>query len=210
MNKCYTTTLCVIQAKEDLANIDLNDHLKCPVCTELCKRPRECNECGRFFCSACIARLTSCPLCLKEPFLSHASRFAARSLDSVRVLCAHCETPVVRSRYEKHLKTCTARARSCFFRDCEFVAFNKEEMLEHVDKAHGDELWEYADHLFKIIVPGMFDSKSRFYKLISYLYLLSSFLYALSSYAKQVEYRFSLIMDTALLCSRLARRFSLQ
>lgn len=130
------------------------------MCTELCNRPRECIACGRFFCSACIAHLTLCPLCRKEPLVSRASSFAARILNNVCVNCAHCKAPMARCRLEQHQQTCDARARKCFFWGCGFVAINKKKALEHVDTAHGNELWKHLDHLSNIIELGTFVSNS--------------------------------------------------
>ena len=141
-----------------MINFDFREEFKCPVCFELCTRPRECNACGRFFCAPCIAHLTSCPLCRKEPFLSRDSRFAARVVESARVNCVHCKTPVVRTGLDEHQKTCVALSRHCPFRGCGFVTINKEKALEQIVNTHGNEFWEHLNHLSKIIESGMFVS----------------------------------------------------
>ena len=133
----------------------MSDELKCPVCTELCTRPRDCLACGRLFCTACIAQLKSCPLCRKEPFITHYNSFASHLLDNVRVKCVLCGVLVERPHFEQHKTTCEARVRQCSFRGCEFVATNKTEAIDHFSKKHMDEMWTNMEHLSTIVAPGI-------------------------------------------------------
>lgn len=133
----------------------LDEEFECPVCTELCARPRECVACGRLFCASCIAHLKSCSICRKEPFASRKNRFAARVLNNLQVKCAQCAAQIQRSRLEDHKKTCAARVRACSFKSCDFVAKNFEEAADHLKAEHLDEIWENFEDLSKLEVSSM-------------------------------------------------------
>ena len=155
MSRIIVKHLCFLQA-EDIANVDLNDDLKCPVCHELCTLPRECSACGRLFCSSCIAHLTSCPLCLKEPFDSHDNLFASRLVNNVRVKCGHCESQVDSAHLEEHQKTCDARKRKCSFQGCDFVASNRDEAVHHLNTVHVDHIWTNFERLPPLMSSGKY------------------------------------------------------
>ncbi len=44
------------------------DNLKCVICLEVAKTPKQCEDCGKLFCSECIKRYgrKPCPNCKKE------------------------------------------------------------------------------------------------------------------------------------------------
>lgn len=138
-----------------MPNVVLNNEIKCPICTELCTRPRECAECGGLFCSACIAHLTSCPLCRKKPFVSRANRFVFRLLNNVQVKCGHCQSQVVRVNMEEHQKTCASRLRKCSIKSCGFISNNMKDAVDHLNTVHMEQIWCNFEKLPQILSPGM-------------------------------------------------------
>ena len=135
--------------------MDAKDELTCPVCTELCIRPRECLACGRLYCAACIAHLKSCPICRKEPFISRDNRLAARLVNKPQVKCGKCEAQICRSLVEQHKKTCAERVRKCSFIHCEFAANNRGDAVDHINRQHMDEIWANFDHLSQLKSSGI-------------------------------------------------------
>ena len=43
----------------------LDDNLKCSICLELASHPKQCEDCGKLFCSECIEKhgRKPCPMC---------------------------------------------------------------------------------------------------------------------------------------------------
>ena len=79
-----------------IANLDevhvLLDFVKCQICSNLLKNPKECLGCRLCFCEECIVQSlllqNYCPQCFeKEPYFSNVSRSIMQMLNNFKIKC---------------------------------------------------------------------------------------------------------------------------
>ncbi|KAL9651483.1 hypothetical protein ABK040_001430 [Willaertia magna] len=87
---------------ENLNEID--ELLKCPICSNPLEEPVMHINCGYTFCNKCIKGKTVCPFCDDSNLTVYkAARNISLFLDNLKVVCPQCKTTVKRGDYQKHL-----------------------------------------------------------------------------------------------------------
>lgn len=83
------------------------EDLLCPICYEPFTNPvtHGVDACRNSFCSACVATLTSCPLCrgaLSGDDLAAVPRMVNNLVDALAITCKSCSTQLTRGEWEHH------------------------------------------------------------------------------------------------------------
>ncbi|KAL9651477.1 hypothetical protein ABK040_001424 [Willaertia magna] len=108
---------------ENLNEID--ELLKCPICTNPLEEPVMHINCGYTFCNKCIEGKSTCPSCNDSNLtVCKAPRNIIVQLDNLKVTCPQCKTGVKRGEYQQHLQESCPLGKAC--QDLQ----NKEQLLE--------------------------------------------------------------------------------
>lgn len=113
------------------------EDLHCPICRNVLKNPKQCNQNEHHFCNQCILRHLqgsfTCPMCqeyLSSKNLKKPSRFVQNSLDNLEISCENqgCQAVVLLGELQNHITNCDHALVTCTNQRCHMQLKRKDIM----------------------------------------------------------------------------------
>jgi len=118
----------------------IDDELKCMICTEPFQSPVNCIKCGQTFCQQCIDQWNkqqlSCPSCRENGYLfvPVMTRIVLNQLNRLLVQCSLCQqTNIERSHFSHHISLICPKQILICMNKCRWTGC-REDLEKHLIK----------------------------------------------------------------------------